>query len=263
MVHWRYRTASAICCWTLIPLFCHWPLLRQGYWRYGKLIDWLKRFVFQLVHNSCLTVDLTINQSINQTYIASISQAKPGSVARQPNQCSTAKSRKQFSHINMSSGMSVLWGKGQVKEMCRQMFLKGSNWICWTKKQREVVPKRRGTTVKSSCTIIGLDPRDWQTIIIVWSQWTGRNRCCNHGVTISRLFFTQGFVGQHIDLKSILNLTGNKWRERSSRRLRVNAGDCHQAGQMIPLKYSAVDASNTIQKWIAIIKTTGHKSSCR
>ena len=37
-----------------------------------------------------------INQSVNQTSIASISPAKPGSVARQPNQCSTAKSRKQF-----------------------------------------------------------------------------------------------------------------------------------------------------------------------
>ena len=35
------------------------------------------------------------NQSINQTSIAPISPAKPGSVARQPNQCSTAKSREQ------------------------------------------------------------------------------------------------------------------------------------------------------------------------
>ena len=34
-----------------------------------------------------------LNQSINQTSIAPISPAKPGSVARQPNQCSTAKSR--------------------------------------------------------------------------------------------------------------------------------------------------------------------------
>ena len=39
-------------------------------------------------------------QSINQTSIVSISQAKPGSVAPQPNQCSTAKSRKQFRNIN-------------------------------------------------------------------------------------------------------------------------------------------------------------------
>ena len=38
----------------------------------------------------------TVNQSINQTSIAPISPAKPDSVARQPNQCSTAKSRKQF-----------------------------------------------------------------------------------------------------------------------------------------------------------------------
>ena len=38
---------------------------------------------------------LSINQSINQTSIAPISPAKPGSVARQPNQCSTTV-RQQF-----------------------------------------------------------------------------------------------------------------------------------------------------------------------
>ena len=42
-----------------------------------------------------------INQSINQTSITPISPVKPGSVARQPNQCSTAKSRKQFRNINL------------------------------------------------------------------------------------------------------------------------------------------------------------------
>ena len=34
--------------------------------------------------------DIENNQSSNQTSIAPISPAKPGSVARQPNQCSTA-----------------------------------------------------------------------------------------------------------------------------------------------------------------------------
>ena len=85
--------------------------------------------------------------------------------------------------------------------MCLQIFLEGSNWAGWTDRQQEVVPKRRGTRVKSSSTSIGLDPREWQTIIIVWSQWTGRNRCSKHGVKINRLFFTQGFAGQQIDLK--------------------------------------------------------------
>ena len=94
-----------------------------------------------------------------------------------------------------------LWGKGQVKEMCLQIFLKGSNWNGWTDRQQQVVPKRRGTTVKSSCTGIGLDPRDWQTIIVAWSQWMRRKWCGKHGVKINRLFFTQGFVGQQIDLK--------------------------------------------------------------
>ena len=46
-----------------------------------------------------------INQSINQTSIAPISPVKPGSVAGQPNQCSTAKSRKHFRNINRPWGI--------------------------------------------------------------------------------------------------------------------------------------------------------------
>ena len=38
--------------------------------------------------------ELSINQSINQTSIAPISPVKPGSLARQPNHCSTAISRR-------------------------------------------------------------------------------------------------------------------------------------------------------------------------
>ena len=34
------------------------------------------------------------------------------------------------------------WGKGQVKEMCLQIFLKGNNWNGWTDRQQQVVPKR-------------------------------------------------------------------------------------------------------------------------
>ena len=43
------------------------------------------------------------------------------------------------------------------------MFLEGSNWNCWTDRQREFVPRRRGTKVKCSCNCVGLDPGDWQT----------------------------------------------------------------------------------------------------
>ena len=159
-----------------------------------------------------------------------------------------------------------LWGKGQIKEMCLQIFLEGSNWTGWTDRQWEVIPKRWGTRVKSSSTSIGLDPRDWQTIIIVWSQRTGRNRCSQHGVKINRPFFTQGFVGQHIDLKKYSKPywqpmkrteewnTASKWRRL-----------CHQASQLIlyTLKPSEVNNSNTIQKWITIIETTGHESSSK
>ena len=101
-----------------------------------------------------------------------------------------------------------LWEKGQVKKMCLQMFLKGGNWNGWTDRQREVVPKRWGTRVKGSCTCVGLDARNWRTIIVVWFQWMGWKWCCKHGVKINRLFFMQRVVNKLI-LNDILNLTGD------------------------------------------------------
>ena len=47
-----------------------------------------------------------LNQSINQIFIVPISPVKPGSVARQANQCSTAKSRK-INLIQMESCIIV------------------------------------------------------------------------------------------------------------------------------------------------------------
>ena len=46
-----------------------------------------------------------------ETATAPISPEKPGSVARQPNRCSTTKSRKQFHSINGPSGMPVSMGE--------------------------------------------------------------------------------------------------------------------------------------------------------
>ena len=95
-----------------------------------------------------------LNKSINQSNVYSANipgKARlSGSTAE-----SIAKSRIQ------STGHRAcwhLWGKGQVKEMCLQIFLEGSNWNGWTDRQRQVVPKRRGTRVKSS-----------STSIVVWS----------------------------------------------------------------------------------------------
>ena len=155
-----------------------------------------------------------ISQSINQTSIVQISLTKPGSVARQPNQCSTAKlEEKQFHNINRLSGLPVSMGEKAKSRRCvlrcffnlsinqshyysatipskaklsgvtaKSVFLKGSNWIGWMDRQWEVVPKRWGTRVKSSRTCVALDPRDWQTIIVVWSQRRGWKWCGKHGV---------------------------------------------------------------------------------
>ena len=57
-----------------------------------------------------------INQSIDQTSIAPISLAKPGSVARQPNQ---QQNRGNSSVTSTGHGeWRYLWGKGQIKEIC-------------------------------------------------------------------------------------------------------------------------------------------------
>ena len=67
----------------------------------------------------------SINQSINQTYIAPISPAKPGSVARQPDQCSTAKSMKLFRNINRPWGVTLsMGGKAKSKRCVFSYFLK-------------------------------------------------------------------------------------------------------------------------------------------
>ena len=161
--------------------------------------------------------------------------------------------------------MPVSMGGKAKSEMYLQMFLEGSNWNGWVDRQWEVVPKRRDTRVKSSCTCVGLDPRDWQTII-VWSQWKGWKWCGKHRVKINRLFFTQGFVGQQIDLKQYSKpywqpMKGTKQWNTASKWRRL----CHQAGQSIlnTLKFVEVSVRDTIQKWIAIIEMTGHKSSCK
>ena len=76
---------SRFCCWTLIRLSCHWAWLRHftiEVW----LIDWFFDAYFY-----------SYETSINQISIAS---PKPGSVARELNWCSAAKSMKQFRNIN-------------------------------------------------------------------------------------------------------------------------------------------------------------------
>ena len=72
----------------------------------------------------------SINLSINQLSIAPLSQAKPGSVARQPNQCSTVISRKQFRNINR-----LIWLNGQTAGGCSKETGHKSEkllYLCWS-----------------------------------------------------------------------------------------------------------------------------------
>ena len=81
---WSLKVILRFCCWTLIRLSQHRAWLRQGYWHYRYLIDWLILTIstcaycswFQLVKESCLShshlnalwVDLNIGQSHSSLY---------------------------------------------------------------------------------------------------------------------------------------------------------------------------------------------------
>ena len=105
------------------------------------------------------------NQSINQISILPISTEEPGSVSRQRNQCSTEKRMKQLCNINGSSGVSL---KLRLIQRDMSVDVSWSNW--WMGGQQEVFPNRWGKRVKSSCTCVGLYPRELYTNSIVWSQ---------------------------------------------------------------------------------------------
>ena len=78
--------------------------------------------------------------------------------------------------------------------------------------------------------------------------------------------FTQGFVGQQIDLKQYSKpycqpMKGTRQWKTASKWRRL----CHQAGQSIlnTLKPSEVNDGDIIQKWIAIVEMTRHETSCK
>ena len=133
------------------------------------------------------------------------------------------------------------------------MFLQGSDWNGWIDRQREVVPKKQNTRVKSSCTCVDLDPRDRQTNAFVWSQqwwkWCGKR-----GAKINRLFDMQGFVGQQTDLEQY---SKSYWQPKKRTKQWNTASKwmwlCHQAGQLIlnASKSGKVSVSDSMQKWIA------------
>ena len=65
-----------------------------------------------------------INQSINQISIVPIFPVLPCSVVGQANQCSTAKSMKQFHNITGQQACRCLWGEGKSKRCVLGCFLK-------------------------------------------------------------------------------------------------------------------------------------------
>ena len=90
-------------------------------------ITW-QNFTLLLTYISNLQHVLILYQSINQTSIAPISPTKSGSVAPQPDQCSSAKSMKLFCNINRRSGARCLRRRGggrrpSQKDVLRRLLI--------------------------------------------------------------------------------------------------------------------------------------------
>ena len=116
----------------------------------------------------------TINQSIKFLW----GQYTWQSHAQRRSSWISVQQQNRRNSFTASTGCRVCWylkGEGQAKEMCLQMFLEGSNWNGWKDRHQQVVPKRWGTRVETSCTTVGLDPRDWQTNSFASSQWISLN----------------------------------------------------------------------------------------
>ena len=99
---------------------------------------------------------LQCHQSVNQISIAPISPAQ------WRDSWIGVQQQNQWSSSVTSTGHRVCWcqrGIGQVKEMCRDMFLKGSNWNDWMDRQRQVVPKRRAQEWKALRPVLVLTLR--------------------------------------------------------------------------------------------------------
>ena len=142
-----------------------------------------------------------IDQSISQISIVPIPPEQVGSVAQQRNQCSTAKSKKQFRNIDGPSigHASVYGGKAISKRCVFRCFLKVTTEMAeWTDSRRLL--QRDGAQEWKALAPVLVLTTGTDSITFLQSQWVGWEWCGKHGVEVNRLFFMQDFVGQQIDL---------------------------------------------------------------
>ena len=86
-----------------------------------------------------------------------------------------------------------LWGKAKSKRCVFTYFLKVATELAERTDSARLFQRDGAQEWKALAPALVLTLGDWQTIIIVWSQWTGRDRCSQHGMKINRLFFHTGF----------------------------------------------------------------------
>ena len=136
-----------------------------------------------------------INQSINQSnfYSANIpGEARLSGATAESVFNSKIEETVPLNQQAMGSD-GIYGGKTESKRCVFRYFLKVATELAERTDSGRLFQRDGAQEWKALAPVLGLDPRDWQTIIIVWSQRTGGNRCSQHGMKINRLFFTQGY----------------------------------------------------------------------
>ena len=71
-------------------------------------------------------------------------------------------------HQQSMGSDGIYGGKAKSKRCIFRYFIKVATELAERKNSGRLFQRDESTRVKSSSTSIGLDPKDWQTIIIVW-----------------------------------------------------------------------------------------------
>ena len=186
-------------------------------------------------------------------------------MARQPNKCSTAKSTKPFRYINGPSGPPGVYGrKARSKRYILRHFLNITIEVAESTYSGRLFQGEGHKSEKPSC-LWWFWPY-WPTerflclisvkgMGVMWQAWSEDKQVVFH-VESCR-------VSKQI-LKSTLNFMGNpvkgtqQWNTTSKLVVTLS-----QQGSVDSAKFGEVSVFNTRHKWIAIIETTRHQSTCK
>ena len=83
---------------------------------------------------------------------------------------------------------SIYGGKAKSKRCVLRYFLKVATEMAEWTESRRLFQRDRAQEWKALAPILVLIVGPYKLFSLFWSQWTGRNRCSQHGMKINRLF---------------------------------------------------------------------------